>query len=86
MATIKIEIVAGAQTYTLTKTITGPHLTRMIAAERVIHNMTGSQTDAQVATALFDAFFRDTRQAVKAVETQQAADTALGGVTEIDLT
>lgn len=31
MATVKIEVVAGAQTYTNTRTVTGPHLVRFIS-------------------------------------------------------
>ena len=86
MATIKVEIVAGANTYTRTKIISAAHLVRFVAAERVLLNMTGAQTDAQVAAAWADKIFEETRQAVLGVEKQTAADTALSPITPIDFT
>lgn len=86
MATIKIEIVAGAQTYTRQKTVSAAHLTRLIAAERVLLNMTGAETDAQVAAAWADAVFEGTRQAVLGVERGTVRDIAESGVTPIELT
>lgn len=86
MATIKIEIVAGANTYTRTKTITAAHLVRWVAAKRIQLNMTGAQTDAQVAAAWADVIFEAERQSVKGIEDQAAVDTAKAGVTPIELT
>ena len=86
MATIKIEIVAGGTTYTRTKTISAAHLTRFIAAERVMLNMTGAETDAAVAAAWADKVFDETKVAVLGVERGTAVDTVAAGVTPIDLT
>lgn len=86
MPTMTITIVAGANTYTRQKTITGPHLTRWVAAKRVELNMTGSQTDSEVAVAWADKVFADERASVLTRERQAAQDTANAGVTPIDLT
>lgn len=86
MATIKIEIVAGGNTYTRTKTISAAHLVRFIAAQRILLNMTGAQTDEQVAAAWADRVLEDARQAVKGVEVQTAYDAAVAPIAPIDLT
>lgn len=86
MATLKIEIIAGAQTYTNTKTVTVAHLVRWIAALRVRFNMTGAETDAQVADAFFATVFAQAIEDTRAVEKQKAADTAIGAVAPIGFT
>lgn len=86
MATVKIETVAGGNTYTVSKTVTAAHLVRFIAAQRVLLNMTGSETDEQVHTAWAQKVFDQGKADVKAVERQSASDTAVASVTEIGFT
>lgn len=87
MPTMTISIVAGANTYTTAKTISGPHLARWVAAKRIELNMTDPAfTDAQVAAAWSERIFADERESVRSRERQAASDTAIGAVAPIDLT
>lgn len=83
MATIKIEVVAGAQTFTHTRTITGAHLTRFIDALRVV---LGAGTDEQVLTKWAQEIFDKARRVTRHVELNAATESAASGVTEITLT
>lgn len=84
MATITIEVVAG-QTATHSKTVSGAHLARLLAAERTLRNMP-SATDAQTIQAVADSFFAFLRARVRHAEEAAALATASAAVTEIALT
>lgn len=86
-ATVVITITAGAQVSTFSKTVTGPHLIRFIAAMRIAYNMTDTQafTDAQVLQAWWNDVISQARARTRAIEAQAAADTATGAVTEITI-
>ena len=100
MATITIQINAGAQTYTHTKTVTGPHLVRFLAAYRTLLGQvpTGEQpepgqpipmrdmTDEETAAAWANGIFAGTKANIKRVEQTAASTTASAAVTEITLT
>ncbi len=87
MATIKIETVAGGTTYTVTKTVSAAHLTRFIAAMRVVLDRPSPQfTDAQVHAAWAQRIYDQARADTKRVEAQAATTAAAAGVTEIDIT
>ena len=83
MATIKIEVVAGAQTFTHTRTITAAHLVRFIDAYRTF---SGSGTDEQVLTRWAQAIFDKARLLTRQMEMNTANQSAASGVTEIELT
>jgi len=90
MATIKIEVVAGANTYTKTKTITNAQATRFIAAYRVLYGQFQGPavgdppvlpaprpyTDAEVADMWIDGLIAGTMGNIKNVESSIAAKTA----------
>ena len=84
MATISLSFVAG-QTVTNTKTVTGPHLVRLLAAERGLR-VIPEATDAQVIQYIADEFFQHLKSRVKEYENHIAALAAVAGVIEIDLT
>lgn len=86
MATAKIEFVAGAQTSTSTRTISGPDLVRFINAYRTHTGMAAGTTDAQVLAQVAQDSFRTWRGIVKSVEQQAAIKTAADGVTDIGMT
>lgn len=87
MPTMTISVVAGAQTTTRNKTISGPHLTRWIAAKRIELNLTDpGVADADVVLAWADRIFAQERESVLTREKQSASDTATGAVAPIDLT
>lgn len=85
MATIKLEIVAGAQTFTRTRTVSAAHLTRFIAASRVYFGMGPSTTDAQVAEEWFARIYRDATAITKQVEQSTAVKSAADGVIDITI-
>lgn len=84
MATIKIEIVAGANTYSKTKTVSGADLVRLIDACKTHFGMPDA-TDADVADAWINALYSYTKGLVKGVEDAAAVKVAFEGVAEIDL-
>jgi hypothetical protein len=89
MATVKIEVVAGPQTTTVLRTVTGPHLVRFITAYRGIMTTPGSPgpfTDEQVVTAWANQVFSEARDMVRQRETQAAVDTAVAAIVPIDFT
>jgi hypothetical protein len=82
VATIKIEVVAGAQTTTNTKTVSGADLARFVAAYRKHAGTPAGATDAQVITAWSDAVFKQARNITRQAE----ADAAVLAVSEIGMT
>ena len=86
MATIKIEIVAGAQTVTNTKTVSNPDLVRFIAAYKKIAvsygGLASDATDAQVLTHWSESIYKNARELTK----QSERDAAILAVTEIAMT
>ena len=82
MATIKIEVVAGAQSTTNTKTVSNPDLVRFIAAYRALNSIAPAVTDAQVITHWSDSVFA----AAKALTKRHERFVAENAVTEIGLT
>ncbi len=85
MATIQIEIIAGGDTFTVTKTITGAHLVRFIAAQKERLSLEDPVTDADIADAWARSVFKQARGEVHAFEHQLAVEVAGDGVEEIDL-
>ena len=82
MPTATIEVVAGGDTMTRTRTVTGPHLTRFIAAIRVAYNIDPLFTDVQALEVWADVVFDQGRSTTRTVERSIAAD----AVTDIDFT
>jgi hypothetical protein len=82
MATLKLEIVAGGTTYTKTKTVTGPHLVRFIAAQRIVLGTPAGYTDTQVADAWFDKIYDQAKSETRSAEIGAAA----AAVAPIDFT
>lgn len=82
-----IQVVAGAQTTTVTKTISATDLTRFIAAYRtrfdpIIENVGGKPTpraltDAEVVQAWAEQLFYETKGTVRTVEAQNMAGIVL---------
>lgn len=81
MPTVKVEVVAGAQTVTLTKTVSADHLTRFVAAIKRAFSL-GAVTDAQAITRWGEEVFADAKALVK--EQERAA--RFDPVPEIDFT
>lgn len=86
MATIKLEIVAGGNTYTSTKTISGPDLTRLLTALRQKYNMNVALTDAQAAAFWQNEFFIELKALTKGTEQAAAAKTASDAIADVTLT
>lgn len=100
MATITIQIIAGAQNFTHTKTVSATHLVRMLAAYRTILGqipagsadpVTGivpmrDMTDAETAAAWATGLFNGTKANVLRAEQASAAQTASTSVAEIGMT
>ena len=84
MATISISFVAG-QTTTVTKTVSGAHLTRMLAAFRA-HFGIPAATDEQVAQAVAENIFAGLKACVRNIETNAAVAAANQSAGEITLT
>lgn len=81
MATVTIQITASGNTVGRTKTVSGAHLIRLLAAMRTLTGNSGlSDDDAVLAWA--DWAVARTREMVKGIE----GSTAASSVTEIDLT
>ena len=86
MATIKIEIKAGGDTHTVTKTISGAHLTRFMNAQKVLLNLEDNVTNSQVASAWFSSVFKAMKGQVVSHERAAAQKAASDGVADIGLT
>lgn len=89
MATITIQVAAGAQTFTHTRTVTGPHLARFIAAyKRMLDTPTAPSenlTDSQVLNIWASGVFSAARELVLKQETQAAVQTSIATIVPIDL-
>ncbi len=85
MATIKIEIVAGAQTHSITKTISGAHLMRLLDAQKELLFLEDTVTNAQVADAWFRSIFKQAKGEILEFERRVARDSADAGLGEIDI-
>lgn len=89
MATITIQVVAGAQTYTSTRTVSGPHLVRFIAAYKRFLDAPASPsaglTDSQVVNSWASNVFSSVRDLVLQQETQAAIQASTATITPIDL-
>lgn len=85
MATISIEVVAGAQTFTHTRTVSAAHLTRLVSAYRALLNMP-SATDEEVVQAWAQGIFSGTVANVKRSEKDVAAASASDAISDIILT
>lgn len=86
MATIKIEIVAGANTYTSTKTVSAAHLVRLLDAQKSLRDLEDGVTNEQVAEAWFSHVFKTTRGAVADYERRVAREASDDAIADIDLT
>jgi hypothetical protein len=86
MATIKVEIVSGANTWTQTKTVSGPDLTRLIAAVKTQAGLPSDATNAVIADAYINQVYVMTKGLVKNVESAAAASAASAAVEDITLT
>ena len=82
MATITIEVVAGANTMTRARTISAPNLVRFVSAYRGARLLDDALTDAQVLEIWADEVFQQARDITRQVEMAAAAR----GVSDIDLT
>jgi hypothetical protein len=80
-ATITVDA-GGAGTMTRVRTVTGPHLTRFIAAVRKAYNVPQGFTDIQALEMWADFIFDEARSTVRGQE--QA--TAAAGITDVDFT
>lgn len=80
MATVKIEVVAGGQTMTHSKTVSVDHLTRFIAATRFNLNLPQNMTDLDV----LDTWAHHVLEAAKDVTRQYERGAASAAVTQID--
>ena len=92
MATITIQVVASGNTVGRTKTISGPHLVRFIAAYKAIlgqvDNGSGGfrdMTDDETVLAWADGLLAGTKQNILSHEKVAAAATASAAVTDITL-
>jgi hypothetical protein len=85
MATITIEITAGGTTAGRTKTVSGPHLTRMLAAYRAFFENPG-MTDEEVIHAWADSLLNHSKRLILRTEQSVASQAAGNSVTEITLT
>lgn len=96
MATITIQINTGQGTVTRSKTVSGAHLTRMLAAYKAllgkVQDSPGppptfrDMTDEECILAWADGIFAGTKANVLRQEKDVAAVAASNGVTEITLT
>jgi hypothetical protein len=93
MATITIQIVAGGVTTGRTKTVSGPHLLRFLAAYKALLGQVPDgagglrdMTDEECVLAWADGLLAGTRSNVLRQEQTVAAKTASDTQTEIDLT
>lgn len=90
MATVTIQIVAGAQTYTNTRTITSAHLLRFIEAYKRVLDTPSSPssglTDEQVVNRWANDVFASARELVLQQETQVAVEASTAGITAIEFT
>lgn len=99
MPTININVVVGANTYGRSKTISGPNLTRFLAAYKTLLGQVPSgnvdangaptlrdMTDQETALAWADGIIAGTIANVKRVEQEAAASTAAAAVTDVSLT
>jgi hypothetical protein len=96
MATITIQIVASGNTVGRTKTVSGPHLIRFLAAYKAfLGQVVNSQgppgtyrdmTDDECVLAWADSLLAGTKATVLRQEQMVAASTATAGVTEIEYT
>lgn len=70
MATIKLEITAGATTYTKTKTVSAADLQRLLTAyrQKYIDPTEAQLTDAQVADSFFEELFSKMRRDIRQFE------------------
>lgn len=74
MATIKIEVVAGAQTTTKQVTVSNGDLMRFIAAYRSVSGMGAEPTDAQVVTEWATGVLVEARKMTKRSEAKSTAE------------
>jgi hypothetical protein len=96
MATITIQIVASGNTVGRTKTVSGPHLIRFLAAYKaLLGQVVDSQgppvtyrdmTDDECVLAWVDGLLAGTKANVLRQEQTVAAGTATAGVTAIEYT
>lgn len=80
MATVTIEVVAGVDTMTRQRTVTGAHLVRFVDALRRMNSYAPEVTDLEVLEFWADSVFRDAKEITRNQE-QTAASAA---VTDID--
>ena len=96
MATIKIEVVAGANTFTHLRTVSAAHLVRLLAAYRGILGQVPDEegepgdmrdmTDEETAEAWAVGLFNGTKANVLNFERGAAGQSAAAAVAEITLT
>jgi hypothetical protein len=93
MATITIQIVASGNTVGRTKTVSGPHLLRFLAAYKALLGQVSDgngglrdMTDDECVLAWADGLLAGTKSNVLRQEQTEAAATASEAVTEIAYT
>lgn len=92
MGTMTITIDTGANTYTHSRTVSGPHLVRFADAYRAllgpVDDGNGGEremTDTELMKAYADGFFNGTQANVKRQEQTAVKQTASDGVSDIDM-
>ena len=88
MATVTITVVAGAQTFTNTRSITGPNLVRFIAAYKTTKPppLPPENTDSDVLARWAGDSCQSARDRVRRVEQDAASSAATAAVTSIEWT
>lgn len=85
MATVKLEIVAGGNTYTNTKTVSGADLTRFITAYKASVGLNGA-SDAVAAQTWSQGVLDQMKAITKTYEQARDAKIAMDAVADIGLT